>query len=59
MKTSKLTLKQSIEIKNLIDTEINEVEYIDHIVIENDTTFFNVIHLNGSERLINVFDIIK
>jgi len=53
------TLSQMTEAKNLVGTEINEVEYIDHLVIENSKTYFQVIHLNGSERLLEISEIIK
>ena len=45
--------------KSLIGTEINELEYIDHMVIEGGKTYFSVIHLNGNERLVPVEDIMS
>lgn len=53
------TLKQMTEAKNLVGTEINELEYIDHIVIENSKTYFQIIHLNGSERLVEISEILN
>jgi hypothetical protein len=51
------TLKQMTEARNLVGTEINELEYIDHIVLENSKTYFHVIHLNGNERLVEISEI--
>ena len=59
MTTTKLTFEQTTKATNLVGTEINELEFINHIVWENGETFFNVIHLNGNERLVNVLEIIK
>ena len=39
---------------NLVGTEINELEYIDHIVMENGKNYFQIIHLNGGERLLEI-----
>ena len=53
------TLKQMTEARNLIGTEINDLEYIDHLVIENSKTYFQVIHLNGNERLVEIKEILN
>lgn len=52
------TLNQMTEAKKIVGTEVNEVEYIDHIVMENSKTYFQVIHLNGNERLIEISELV-
>ena len=52
-------LETMTKARNLVGTEINEVEYIDHIVIQDSKAYFQVIHLNGQERLIEVSEIVK
>jgi hypothetical protein len=47
------------ESRNLVGTEINELEYIDHMVMEQGKTYFQIIHLNGQERLIEITEIVK
>lgn len=39
------------EMMNKVGTEVNELEYIDHVIIENGNYYFCIIHLNGKERL--------
>jgi len=46
------------EARNLVGTEINELEYIDHLVLENSKTYFQIIHLNGNKRLVEISEII-
>jgi len=56
MKT--LTLTQMESAKALLGTDVNELEFAEHIVIENGNTYFQLIHLNGTERLALVSDFI-
>lgn len=53
-----LNQKQYAAAKNLLGIELNEYEYFDHIVIQDDTYYFAVIHLNGNQRLVPVNDIL-
>ncbi len=53
------TLKQMTEARNLVGTDINELEYIDHIVIQDSKTYFQIIHLDGSEKLIEIKELLK
>lgn len=53
-----VTLNQMESAKSLIGTEINELEYISHIVLENSKTFFQIVHLNGNERLIDITEFV-
>lgn len=39
-----MTLPQYIQIKNLVGSEINELEYIDHIVEQEGFTYFSIMH---------------
>ena len=43
--------KQYNEMMSKIGTEVNELEYIDHVTIENGDYYFNIVHLNGAKRL--------
>lgn len=54
-----LNPKQYETAKSLINVELNDYEYFDHIVIENDTYFFQVIHLNGNQRKVKVLDVLN
>ena len=45
------TQEQYNEMMSKIGTEVNELEYIDHVVMENQKYYFCIIHLNGNERL--------
>lgn len=45
------TQKQYDGMISKIGTEVNELEYIDHLVIENGKYYFCIIHLNGNQRL--------
>jgi len=56
MKT--LTLTQMESAKALLGTDVNELEYADHIVMENGNTYFQLIGLDGTERLALVSDFI-
>lgn len=49
-----LTLEQTQKANELVGTEINELEYIDHIVWENEKEYFQIISLNGKERLLEI-----
>lgn len=42
---------QYSEMMSKVGSEVNELEYIDHIVIENNKYHFVIIHLNGKKRL--------
>jgi len=53
------TLDQMTKARNLVGTEINELEYIDHIVIQDSKTYFQIIHLDGSEKLIEIKELLK
>lgn len=53
------TLNQMTKATKLVGTEINELEYIDHIVIQDSKKYFQIIHLNGSERLIEIKELIN
>lgn len=53
------TLNQMIEARNLIGTEVNEIEYIDHIVLQDGKTYFQIVSLDGSERLIEIKELLK
>lgn len=53
------TLNQMTQAKKLVGSEINDFEYIDHIVMENSNTYFQIIHLNGNERLIEISEILN
>ena len=53
------TLSQMTEARNLIGSEINDLEYIDHLVMENSKTYFQVIHLNGNKRLVEIKEILN
>lgn len=53
-----MTLLQHIEIRDLVGTDINELEYIDHIFIYGSITFFQIVHINGCTRFINALDYI-
>lgn len=44
------TQEQYNKMMSKIGTEINEFEYIDHVVMENGKYYFCIIHLNGNER---------
>jgi hypothetical protein len=39
------------EMMSKVGTEVNELEYIDHVVMMNNKYYFAIIHLNGKERL--------
>jgi NACalpha-BTF3-like transcription factor len=45
------TLEQYNKMMNQVGTEVNELEYIDHVIFENNEYYFVIIHLNGNERL--------
>ena len=45
------SLEQYNEMMNKVETEVNELEYIDHVILENSKYYFVIIHLNGNERL--------
>jgi len=53
------TLDQMTKARNLVGTEINELEYIDHIVIQDGKTYFQIIHLDGSEKLIEIKELLN
>jgi hypothetical protein len=44
-------LEKYNEMMSKVGTEVNELEYIDHVVFENSNYYFCIIHLNGNERL--------
>tara|TARA_Y100000310_G_scaffold309747_1_gene354201 strand:- start:1295 stop:1471 length:177 start_codon:yes stop_codon:yes gene_type:complete len=49
-----LTLEQTQKANDLLGKDINELEYIDHIVWENGKEYFQVISLDGKERLLEI-----
>ena len=53
------TLNLMTKARNLVGTEINDLEYIDHLVLENSKTYFQVIHLNGDKRLVEINEILN
>jgi len=53
------TLNQMTEARNLVGTDINETEYVDHLVMENEKTYFQIISLKGDERLLEITEIVK
>ncbi len=53
-RNDKMNSAQYETARNLVGTEINELEYIDHIVMQDSKEFFQVIHLNGNERLVEI-----
>ena len=53
-----MNLQQHTLIRSLVGAEINELEFIHHIVVELNQTFFVVCHLNGTKRIINALDYI-
>ena len=55
--TTTYTAAQMTTAKNLVGTEINELEFINCLVSENGKTYFHVIHLNGAERMIEITEL--
>ena len=53
------TLNQMTKARNLVGTDINELEYIESLFIESSKTFFQVISLDGSERNLEISEVIK
>ena len=53
------TLKQMTEARNLVGSDINDFEYVDYIVMQDSKTYFQIVHLNGSDRLAEIIEILK
>ena len=53
-----LTITQMESAKALLGHDVNELEYADHIIIENGNTYFQLVSLDGSERLALVTEFI-
>ena len=45
--------------RKLVGSDINDLEYIDHIVIQDNKTYFQIIHLDGHERIVEITEILN
>lgn len=54
-----MTFEKLQQAKALLDTDYNETEFFSSMVMEQGRYFFELTHLNGETRLLEVCEVIK